>query len=122
AALVVIVCKRAKLSVLAAALGGLFYAVWFGAVAAEIAFRLEPLGSTAFLCGLLALTSTRKPGWRNLMLAGAALGFAASVKVGWVVPLLIALVWRFRQRSRRENLAFAGGALATGLVVDGPFW
>jgi alpha-1,2-mannosyltransferase len=122
AALVVAVCRRAQLPLVAAALGGLFYAAWDGAAAAEVSFRLEPLGSAAFLCGVLALTSVRMPRRRALILAGVAFGFAACVKMWWIVPLAIVLGWHLRTRVRRESLPLAVGALATCIVIDGPFF
>lgn len=122
AALVVAVGRRAQLSLPAAALGGLFYATWDGAAQAEVSLRLEPLGAAAFLCGLLALMSPRSPRSRAaLAAAGAAFGFAVSVKVWWSIPLLVVLAWHLRPGRRREAALLAAGALAAGLLIDGPF-
>lgn len=108
----------------AAVLGGAFYATWYGAVFAEISTRLEPLGSFAFLCGLLALTGS---GSRNIrraaVLGGIALGFAASVKIWWLAALIVIAVWVSRRPDGRTRLkGYVAGALGAVLVVDGPFF
>jgi alpha-1,2-mannosyltransferase len=123
AALVVRVARRMGLPIVAAAIGGLFYAVWFGAVHAEISTRLEPLGSFAFLCGLLLLLGRPEPRRRALVLAGAAFGVAACVKIWWIVPLIVVLVWQLRSAvPRRQVMPLAIGALASIAVIDGPFF
>lgn len=119
AGLVMVVARRLRLPQRAVVLGGLFYAVWFGAVEAEISARLEPLGTILFLAGL-ALGSGPQPRRRTLLLAGAALAGAVSVKIWWVVPVLVVLVWWTVQR-RREAAPVLAGAVLLGLVLDGPF-
>jgi hypothetical protein len=122
-ALVVAIARRAGLSLIAGAAGGLFYAVWYGAVSAEISARLEPLGSFAFLCGVLALTTTGRSARRTLVLAGAALGLAVSVKMWWIVPVLVVLAWQLRSAdARRRVVPLVGGVLGAVLLVDGPFF
>jgi alpha-1,2-mannosyltransferase len=134
AGLVVVVARRWQLPGVAAMTGGLFYAVWYGSVAAEASIRLEPLGSCAFLCSLLAFAragdcaasgaddAERGVRWWAFI-AGAALGVASSVKIWWVVPLLL-LAWRpLDLRPRREaSLAVLAGAGTAVLVVCGPFF
>jgi hypothetical protein len=119
AALVMAVARRWGLSRSAALLGGLFYAVWFGAVEAEISARLEPLGSFLFLLGLLL--GSGAPSRRRAVLAGAALVGAVSVKAWWVVPVVVVLVWWAAER-RREVLPVLAGGVGLGLLLDGPFF
>jgi hypothetical protein len=123
ATLIVAVARRMGMSLTAAALGGLFYAVWYGAVTAEISARLEPLGTFAFLCGVFALTAEDASRRRPLVLAGAALGVAVSTKVWWIVPLLMVLAWRLESpTTRRGIIPLAAGAAAAITVINLPFF
>jgi hypothetical protein len=124
AVLVYAITRRMGLPRLACWLGGAFYAVWFGAVNAEVSTRLEPLGSFAFLCGLLALTDDRADrSRRSALLAGVALAFATSVKIWWLAPLLIIGVWLTRRPDGwRRVRAFLAGSAVVWLLVDGPFF
>jgi hypothetical protein len=107
----------------AALLGGTFYAVWFGAAGTEISSRLEPLSSFFFLCGLWFLTGDRASTRRNLLLGGAAVGAAATVKIWWVVPLIVVLAWQLRSASARRGVGWlAGGALGAMAIVCAPFF
>jgi hypothetical protein len=124
AALVVQIARRMRLPRAAALAGGLFYAVWFGAVEAEFAIRLEALSSFAFLCGAFALAG-REPGpsRRSLILGGFAFGAAASVKIWWIVPAGLALLWQLRSAASRRNAPPLGlGMLCAAAVIDGPFF
>lgn len=106
----------------AALLGGVFYAAWYGAINAEVGVRLEPLSNGAFLCGLLLITGRDQLSRRRALLAGAALGAAACVKIWWVVPLAVVLVWKLTRGGRRvEALWLAGGAAIAAISVVGPF-
>lgn len=102
----------------AAALGGGLYAVFLPAAYAERSALLEPAGTLAVLAGLLLLQRARDvgSGRRAVLLAGAAFGLAATVKIWFIVPLLIAAA--FTGRHRWRYLAGAGTAL---VVVYGPF-
>ncbi len=123
AALVVATGRRFGLSRAAALLGGVFYAVWFGAVGAEVSVRLEPVGTFAFLCGMWLLLdrSPRRPG--SIVAAGAAMGVAASVKIWWIVPALVVLGWLLRPgEPRRRGALFAAGSTAGIAAVTGPFF
>jgi uncharacterized membrane protein len=124
AVLVFRVAQRMGLSRTASWLGGAFYAVWYGAVYAELSSRLEPLGSFAFLCGLLALTGGRPDRIRrDALLAGAAFGFAVSVKVWWIAPLVVTAVWLARTSGGARRVgALLAGVLGAIVVVDGPFF
>jgi alpha-1,2-mannosyltransferase len=123
AALVVHVARRMGLSLTAGALGGLFYAIWFGAVDAEISVRLEPLSSFVFLCSLLPLLGSSRPTRRALLLAGVALGVTTTIKIWWAAPLFVVLVWQLRSReTRRHVLPLAAGASAAIVLIDAPFF
>ncbi len=119
--LVYLIARRLGLSVSSAWLGGVFYGVWAGAVFVELSSRLEPLGSFAFLCGMLALTGGRV-GRRHAVLGGMALGFAVCVKVWWLLPLVVVAGWLWRESDGKRRLrAFLAGAVAVVAVVVGPF-
>lgn len=120
AGLVVAVGRRLQLPERAALLGGLFYAVWFGAVEAEVSARLEPLGTALFLTGLLLGAGDEPLSRRRALLAGMALAGAVSVKAWWVVPVVLVLAWWAAQR-RRELPQLLLGAVLLGVVLDGPF-
>jgi alpha-1,2-mannosyltransferase len=124
AVLVMLTARRMGLARGAAFAGGLFYAVWYGAVVAEVAARLEPLGSFAFLCGVLALEGQRSaPRRRWLASAGFAFAAAASVKIWWSVPAAIAVVWQLRHdSSRRCAVPMIAGLLAAFALIDLPFF
>jgi hypothetical protein len=123
AALVVQVARRVGLSLVAGTLGGLFYAIWFGAVDAEISVRLEPLSSFAFLCGMLLLLGSARPTRRALLLAGVALGATTTIKIWWAAPLFLVLAWQLRSGEARRRVApLASGALAAVALIDAPFF
>lgn len=122
AALVMRIAARMNLSRGACLAGGIFYAVWFGAIEAEISERLEPLGNFAFLCGVLALTGEGRRA-RTLALGGASLGLAASVKIWWILPVLMLLGWQLgADRSWRRIGAVASGVTAALLTINAPFF
>lgn len=121
AALVVVLAERMGLSRRSAAVAGLFYALWFGAINAEFLARLEPLGNLFMIVGLYFLVTANER-WPRLAYAGAALGLAASVKAWFVVPLLIVAIWQLvRGRRPVPPVAVLGGAAVVFLVVDLPF-
>lgn len=123
AALVTRLGRQLGLSRVAALLGGAFYATWLGAAGAEFSARLEPLGTFAFLCGLVLLLRRGEPSSRSLLLAGAALGFAPMVKIWWSVPLLIVLAWQLGAPRRWYRIGrLSVGVAAAWLVVAGPFF
>lgn len=122
AALVFRVSRNLALDRGPALAGGLFYAVWSGAVNAETSIRLEPLGTFAFLCGLLVLTRRAAPATRMLVTAGALFGFAGMVKIWWGVPLLVLALWQLQGPGGARRLAaLAGGSAAVVIAVFGPF-
>ena len=124
AVLVVRVARTMGVASWPALLGGGFYALWYGAIRAEYLPRLEPLGNFLLLAGLLALLTAARSGRRWPAVAGGfALGAAASVKIWWVVPMLLVVAWRLgvdRRRPRTAALPVAGAAAAL-VLVNGPF-
>jgi hypothetical protein len=121
AALVGATARRWGLPRRAALVGGLFYAVWFGAAASEVSCRLEPLGNLFLLLGLAALGSRRGPTSRALLFAGAFLGLAVSTKIWFFAPALAIAVWLLVRRRSRDLARVGLGFLAALVVVDGPF-
>lgn len=95
----------------AAAVGGGMYAVFLPAVYAERSTLLEPLGTFLVLIGLLLLGRAPAPGRRAALWAGIALGLAATVKIWFIVPVLVLAAFAGRHRLR-----YAVGA-GTGLAV-----
>jgi hypothetical protein len=90
AALVVDVARRCGLRPSAALAGGLFYALWFGAAAAEYLTRLEPLGNLFLLLALRQCALTRQRTGsaqrQTLLIAGVAAALAASTNSGSPCP------------------------------------
>jgi uncharacterized membrane protein len=125
AVLVVRVAQRFGLPLSAALGGGGFYAVWFGAVAAEHVTKLEPLGNFCLLVALLFVADSRRnPQLRRpALIAGTALGFALSVKIWWIVPLVLVALWLAITTRRRTAVGWLlGGAGLCALVVNLPFF
>jgi alpha-1,2-mannosyltransferase len=120
AVLVVRVARRMGLASRPALVGGGFYALWYGAIRAEYLPRLEPLGNFLLLAGMLALLAAAdsRRSWPAVA-GGFALGAAASVKIWWVVPMLLVLAWQLT-RNRRSALPAAGAACAL-VLINGPF-
>lgn len=123
AALVTRLVGRLGLGRGAAVAGGLFYALWFGAVGAENLTRLEPLGNLLLLVALLAAMRAQRRGSAAAALPlGIALGLLVSVKIWWL-PVAVAVVgWHaWRTRSGRSVAAALAGVGAAVAVVDLPF-
>ncbi len=130
AVLVVRVGRALGLRLRAAAIGGIFYALWYGSVNTEFLTKLEPLGNAAFLGGLLltvrsrAVDSARERAVRAAA-GGVLLGAAVSVKIWWIVPVLGVLIWHL-VAARRCELSRpwlpATGAVAGALVINLPFF
>lgn len=124
AVLVVLLCRRLGITRRGALIAGLFYAVWFGAVSAEFEVKLEPLCNLLFLCGLLALLrDQRRPQRWSALLAGAVIGLTMSIKIWWVVPVVLILVWHgVSRRSARAALEATFGAALSVTAVCLPFF
>lgn len=106
--------------VYAAWLGGLFYALFWPAIYSEHTVLLEGPANTALLVALLLITPIArdaKPTTTKLLIAGAVLGFAASIKIWGVVPILLLFGWLiFRFDLRRAALFLLGGVAGTTVV------
>jgi hypothetical protein len=119
AALVARIASRSGL--LAAAVGGTFYALWTPAIFSERTTLLEPLAGTAVLTSVLLLdgSATRR---RVPLLAGLALGAACTLKIWYVAPALVVVAWQLAVAGRRRALlVVAGGALSV-VCLCAPFF
>ena len=124
ALLVLLIGRRMHIGTAASAIGAFGYAVWYESTRAEFSLKLEPLGNFFVLLGIFAVLGPRR---RNRRLAlvggGAALGTAASVKIWYVVPLLIVLGFGLIDRDRRREFGWAGaGACVAVVAINGPFF
>ena len=108
----------------AALAGGLFYAVWVGAVGAEYLIRLEVLGNFLVLLGLRAyFAKTTATLARPMFFAGLALGAATATKVWFVVPAGVVLAYELAtRRSWIRCRALIFGAVLSAAVIAGPFF
>ena len=124
AVLVVRVAQAFGASRRAALVAGAFYAVWIGAVTAEFLIRLEPLGNFVLLLALLALAAARRRRHpAAAVLCGALFGTLLSVKIWWVVPVAIVLVWQVvGERARRRAGWMLVGLAGAALSINGPFF
>lgn len=124
AAFVVVIGRRLALSLAAGIAGGVFAALWLGSVHAEGMARLEPLANLFVLIALYAFAMVRRhPSTRWMSVMGAALGAATSVKIWYVVPLLVLLGWVIvRVRARRAVIAAVSGAVAASVAINGYFF
>ncbi|HEV7623752.1 MAG TPA: hypothetical protein VGO26_06420 [Amnibacterium sp.] len=105
-----------RFGLVAAAIAGIGYAVFFPAAYSERSTLLEPLGT----CGLLlaVLLADRAARWprAGMLLAGAAAGVAVGMRIWYVVPvaLIAAVHWRSFAR-------FAIGAAVAAAAIYLPF-
>jgi alpha-1,2-mannosyltransferase len=109
----------------AAIVGGLFYAMWLPVVGLENQTKLEPLGNTCLLLGLVCLVRRRgqqPPSPRATWLAGAALGAGSCVKIWGVVPLLVVVGWQLLDRGWRPAVRVVAGAAAAAVAICLPFF
>jgi alpha-1,2-mannosyltransferase len=95
------------------------YACWLPAVYDEQTTLLEPLGGTALLIALLLLLKTQRPPTaRAQVIAGVALGLAVTLKIWYVAPFAVVVVWLLISRQKRPAIRVAvGGAIALLTVV-----
>lgn len=102
--------------------GGVMYACWGSAAYAEQSTFLEPIGG---LCVLLALwllvRPDRLPSLRAEWLAGVVLGLAESVKIWYVAPWAVLVLWLLLARRPRSALRVVAGGAASLTVVVVPF-
>ncbi|KHK99469.1 hypothetical protein LK09_02140 [Microbacterium mangrovi] len=110
AALVAVILRR--FGFIAAAAGGLAYAVSYVAMYAERSILLEPFGTLGILLALVVLSRPRlraQPGW--LIAAGVALGMTCGFKIWYIVPAVIIIAWSGRGWWRMLLGAVIGGCL-----------
>jgi alpha-1,2-mannosyltransferase len=121
---VVHIGRKLGLSLFAAVGGGLFAALWLGSVHAEYMARLEPLANLFVLVALYAYAAARRnPSARWLFVMGAGLGAATSVKIWYVVPLVVLLGWAVVSiRARREVVAAICGAAVAMIAINAFFF
>ena len=124
AAFVVGIGRKLGLGPVAAVSGGIIAALWLGSVHAEDVVRLEPLANFFVLVALYALAAARRGSpTRWLFVMGAALGLATSVKIWYVVPLVVVLGWTLvRVRDRRATAAAGCGAAAALIATNAVFF
>jgi hypothetical protein len=104
-------------------LGGLLYAVWIPAVYTEQTTLLEPLGTTATLVALILLTRNAGVVSRRIeLLAGAALGIGLTMKIWYVVPVLVIIGWQCLARGWKPGARVVAGVCSTGLAILLPFF
>lgn len=107
---------------LAALAAGIVYACWLPAIYGEQTTLLEPLGGTALLVALLLLLKTaRPPTVRAEVLAGVALGLGVAMKIWYVAPWGVVLLWLLVARRRKATVRVAVSGTIALLVVVLPF-
>lgn len=120
ATLVVRICRRSGL--VAAAAGGLCYAVWTPVALTETTVRLEPLVTCGLLVAVLLLVRRGATSSKLLLVAaGGALALAVSVKIWAVAPALLVMLWVWRGAGAKAVVWTVVGAVGAGALVDGPF-
>jgi hypothetical protein len=107
-----------------ALLAGLCYAVFYPAVAVEQTTRQEAVTATCLLAAL-ALLSVADPraqlSHRAVVAAGAWLGFALTVKIWIVVPLLVVVGYLAITAGVRQAIRCTSAAAAVGVAICLPF-
>jgi alpha-1,2-mannosyltransferase len=109
----------------AAVLGGLCYAVFYPAVYVESTTQLQGLANTLLLGAMLLLTAGRTVparGARAVLVAGALVGAATTVKIWCLVALLLVVVWLVLGGRIRQAGVLLAGAAASIVVVCLPFF
>ena len=115
----------ARLGRRAAVVSGVFYALFFPAVFVARTVSLEELGTTTLLVALVLLfrgAEASRPTGRQIVLAGAALGVGATVKIWGVDPFVVVLVWQAVVSGRVAAARLLAGALAAAVVICLPFF
>jgi alpha-1,2-mannosyltransferase len=108
----------------AAAVGGLVYAVWVPAIYVERTTTLEALTGVLTLLAvlLLARAARGRLGARTAFVAGLLLGASCATKIWGVVPLAAVVVWCALEHGRRRAVALALGAGVSTVAVCLPFY
>ena len=114
-----------SLGVLAALVGGLFYAVFYPAVFIERTPLLEAPAATVTLVALLLLTRAPKAGpiaIRVVLLAGGLLGLSAGFKIWGVVVVVAVFGWTWVIYGARRGFLLLTGAAIGAAIVCLPFF
>ncbi|MGI8459717.1 MAG: glycosyltransferase 87 family protein [Propionibacteriaceae bacterium] len=112
------------LGLMAAAVGGSFYALFLPAAYVDRSTLLEGPGNTLVIIALLLISRSHSRRSRQtllLSLAGVALGLSVAIKIWAIVAVLIIVGWLWLVRSWRPALRVLVCAGATGAVIALPF-
>jgi alpha-1,2-mannosyltransferase len=118
AMMITVIGRRAGTRVGLAA--GLLYAVWTPAIHVERTTMLEAFVLAGMLVALLMLRTPVETTSR-LVVAGSALGAAASTKAWGLIPLLVIVGWLLVARAWRSAMVVSAAALGVAALVVGPF-
>jgi hypothetical protein len=113
------------LGVLAALVGGLFYAVFYPAVFIERTPLLEAPAATVTLVALLLLTKAPESGpiaIRAVLLAGGLLGLSAGFKIWGVVVVVAVFGWTWVTYGARRGFLLLAGAAIGATIGCLPFF
>jgi hypothetical protein len=104
-------------------IAGVMYAGWAAAVYSEQTTFLEPLGSTAVLVALfLLLRRDEEPSPRAEIIAGVALGLACTLKIWYIAPLAVVVIYELVARRLAAGLRVLIAGVASAVVVLLPFF
>jgi alpha-1,2-mannosyltransferase len=106
-------------------LGGLTYALFWPAIYSEHTVLLEGPANTCLLIALILVVpvlSHRAPTRAGLVVAGALLGFALSIKIWGVVPIFLIFGWLIYRFGLRRTWPFLVSAAAATTAVCLPFF
>ena len=109
----------------AAWLGGLTYALFWPAIYSEHTVLLEGPANTCLLIALILVIPVVReaaPSTARLLIGGGLLGFALSIKIWGVVPILLLFGWLVFQSGLRRAALFLAAAAAVTTVVCLPFF
>lgn len=106
-----------RFGLLSAVIAGVGYAVYFPAAWTERSTLLEPLGSCGLLVAVLLVQRAHRSPRYGMVLAGVAAGAAVTMRIWYVVPVLLiaAVDWR-------RSVRFLLGAAAAAVVICLPFF
>lgn len=122
---VLVMLVAARIGRRAAVVAGIFYALFFPAVFVARTVSLEELGTTTLLVALVLLfrgVGATRPTGTQIVLAGAALGVGASVKIWGVDPFVVVLAWQGIVGGRAVAARLLAGAVAAAVVICLPFF
>lgn len=106
-----------RFGVIPAAIAGIGYAVSFPAAYTERSTLLEPLGTCGLLVAVLLVERIDRSPRYGLLLAGLAAGVAITMRIWYVVPVLLIAAVHWRRAMR-----FLTGAVISATAVCVPFF